>query len=200
MTNPWVSLTGWLVGFISLGVTIYAYHTTKRFKAIVYSIDSLNIISKEIGNFANIQVLMNGENIQSLKIINVNFVVIGRDAIRKNDIRKNDPFRVVLKNGILYDLGFEDNNLGINPIRQNKSIIIDFSDLDQGDSFTISLLCNEESLESDIQVEGKILECKIIEKRKENINDVIDVVLDSSDYLMPNYIRFIYRIISHYKK
>lgn len=144
---------------IILGLILY--FKSKRVRKPLFAAWSFNLIKDASKKLKKLEVLYSQKKIENLTITNIAFWNAGRETIRKEDIAKADPLKIVVndKYEILDSEVIKmtnDANL-VEAIKENnKSFIITFDYLDKGEGAVIRVIHTGQLLK-DIDFIGKII-------------------------------------------
>ena len=155
-SNPWLIITGFIITFLGLLVTIIFYYKTK--KKLYYAIRNQNIITDLISKIEFLDMLYDGKRIENLSATKIVFWNGGNETIYRDDIASKSPLTVKVKTGCKI---LDAKTLIYNPVNQfsiqlsdDKSLInISFEYLAKNEGAVIQLLHTGKS-EKDIEILG----------------------------------------------
>jgi hypothetical protein len=162
INNPYFVLTGYIIGIIGIAVTVYSHIKNKKEKKPCFAINYFNLISKQIKEFSDLEIIYQDKPIDNLTISKFAFWNSGKETIYKNDLVKENPLRIVIKNNyIIYGfeiifISEESNDFKLQLNKEKKEITITFDYLDYGQGVLLKILHSGNS-RNDLDLNGKII-------------------------------------------
>lgn len=164
--NTWVTIAGFLVGILGLGVGIYTMLSKPKVNPR-YFIKNNNLI-EEVSGMSGLSIKYKNTDIPNLSVASVLFWNKGKKTLDRSDIAPINPLKIVLDNEYqILDVQTTlttDFATNFSYTQTDKNIItLDFDFLDKDEGFVLQIVHTGKS-SLDLSIEGKIKGVESINK------------------------------------
>jgi hypothetical protein len=178
-----------IIGFFGIVLAILFYVKGRKFKKLVWMIESNNMFLDTLSRFEKLKISYSGKEINTMTVSKIAIWNKGTEPISITDIAPADPIKIVFKEKVqLLELNIlqrtnEINMVNvINQFTQNSSLIITFDFLNKDDGIALQLFHTGTS-SNDISVSGTIIGSsnpeRIFKDRYENSSSRKSIMLYS---------------------
>ncbi|MBT9449799.1 hypothetical protein ICN84_06880 [Akkermansia glycaniphila] len=160
------------IGGLGIVIGILLYYRNKKEKKPVYQLQTINLLDDNISSINGVAISFQENKISSLSLSVLTFKNKGRQSIRRSDILKENPLRVILSQNCeildykLSSISSSDICVQMQLSENRRMLMIAFNYLEKDGEFTINIF-HTGSADNDISLKCKILDAPKIRRLKD---------------------------------